>query len=232
MVHPGKTLFWYLLEYITKKATFLASHPHVHWPSATLGHRVSPTSGACWAVRDWASALWGRAHVARRDSLVSYAWCLQEIDHQTTKLQKHNKEIQFVEFQLSLSMNGISIYHDLSIHPSIHLSIHPSINVHIHVHIRRPQPSAGQATLGSRLPLNPPGALSCLWTLHGAVGGLQKATLGSRLPLNPSRRPELPLNPSWRPWRPSSMSFGHLPGAFLAIFALFWRFSSGFRKQR
>ena len=26
----------------------------------------------------------------------------------------------------------------------------------------------------------------------------QKATLGSRLPLNPPHRPELPLNPSWR----------------------------------
>ena len=42
----------------------------------------------------------------------------------------------------------------------------------------------------------------------------QKATLGSRLALNLSRRPKLPLNPSRRPWRPSSLSFGHLPGAF------------------
>ena len=55
---------------------------------------------------------------------------------------------------------------------------------------------------------------------------LQKATLGSRLALNVSRRPRLPLNPSRRPWRPSSMSFGHLPGAFLEFFP------SGFRKQR
>ena len=71
----------------------------------------------------------------------------------------------------------------------------------------------------------------------------QKATLGSRLALKASRRPKLPLNPSmalpgafleifsWfqkatlgtrlhrnvsrRPWRPSSVSFGDLPGAFL-----------------
>ena len=55
----------------------------------------------------------------------------------------------------------------------------------------------------------------------------QKATLGSRLPLNPPRRPELPLNPSWRPWRPSSMSFGHLPGAFLEIFFWFQKATLG-----
>ena len=41
-----------------------------------------------------------------------------------------------------------------------------------------------------------------------------------RLALKVSRRPRLPLNPARRPWRPSSMSFGHLPGAFLEIF--FW----------
>ena len=57
----------------------------------------------------------------------------------------------------------------------------------------------------------------------------QKATLGSRLPLNPPRRPELPLNPSWRPWRPSSMSFGHLPGAFLEIFFWFQKATLGSR---
>ena len=57
----------------------------------------------------------------------------------------------------------------------------------------------------------------------------QKATLGSRLPLNPPRRPELPLNPSWRPWRPSSMSFGHWPGAFLEIFFWFQKATLGSR---
>ena len=38
-----------------------------------------------------------------------------------------------------------------------------------------------------------------------------------------SRRPRLPLNPSRRPWRPSSMSFGHLPGAFLEIFSCWFQ---------
>ena len=57
----------------------------------------------------------------------------------------------------------------------------------------------------------------------------QKATLGSRLALNPPRRPELPLNSLWRLWRPSSMSFGHLPGAFLEIFFWFQKATLGSR---
>ena len=59
-----------------------------------------------------------------------------------------------------------------------------------------------------------------LWHSGQIFFWFQKATLRSRLPLNPPRRPRLPLNPSRRLWRPSSMSFGHLPGAFLEIF--FW----------
>ena len=57
----------------------------------------------------------------------------------------------------------------------------------------------------------------------------QKATLGSRLPSNAPRRPRLPLNPSRRFWRPSSMSFGHLPGAFLEIFFWFQKATLGSR---
>ena len=39
----------------------------------------------------------------------------------------------------------------------------------------------------------------------------------------------LPLNVSRRPWRPSSMSFGHLPGAFLEIFFWFQKATLGSR---
>ena len=64
----------------------------------------------------------------------------------------------------------------------------------------------------------------------------QKATLGTRLPLNVlnvlnvSRRPRLPLNlfPGAL-GRPSSMSFGHLPGAFLEIFFWFQKATLGTR---
>ena len=49
-----------------------------------------------------------------------------------------------------------------------------------------------------------------------------------RLALNVSRRPRLPLNPARRPWRPSSMSFGHLPGAFLEIFFCFGHLPGAF----
>ena len=80
-----------------------------------------------------------------------------------------------------------------------------------------------KATLGSRLPLN--ASRRPRLPLNQIFFWFQKATLGSRLPLNASRRPRLPLSPSRRPWRPSSMSFGHLPGAFP------WRSSSMFFGQ-
>ena len=62
----------------------------------------------------------------------------------------------------------------------------------------------------------------------------QKATLGSRLPLNASRRPRPPLNLALKPCPLT------LPGVFggpaacplATCRALFWRFSSRFRKQR
>ena len=71
--------------------------------------------------------------------------------------------------------------------------------------------------------------------------GFRKQRVGTRLApaaLNVSRRPRLPLNPSpaplaaqtsRRPWRPSSMSFGHLPGAFLEIFFWFQKATLGTR---
>ena len=68
------------------------------------------------------------------------------------------------------------------------------------------------------------------WFQKATLGSrFQKATLGSRLALNPPRRPELPLNSLWRLWRPSSMSFGHLPGAFLEIFFWFQKATLGSR---
>ena len=65
-------------------------------------------------------------------------------------------------------------------------------------------------------------------TLNQIFFWFQKATLSSRLPLNASRRPRLPLSPSRRPWRPS-MSFGHLPDAFLDIFFWFQKATLGSR---
>ena len=98
-----------------------------------------------------------------------------------------------------------------------------------------------KATLGSRLHRNVsrrpwrPSSMS-FGHLPGAFLEIffwfQKATLGSRLHRNPgARRPVfwLPLNPSRRPWRPSSMSFGHLPGAFLEIFFWFQKATLGSR---
>ena len=106
-----------------------------------------------------------------------------------------------------------------------------------------------KATLGSRLPLNHPPAPCAafipfmaplaakqhvLWPPAGRFPGdfllvSESTVMQYRLALNPPRRPKLPLNPSWRPWRPSSMSFGHLPGAFLEIFFSFQKATLGSR---
>ena len=70
-----------------------------------------------------------------------------------------------------------------------------------------------------------PGDFLLLWPPAGRFPGdfllvSERKVRHYRLALNVSRRPRLPLNPARRPWRPSSMSFGHLPGAFLEIFFL------------
>ena len=64
--------------------------------------------------------------------------------------------------------------------------------------------------------------IKLLGSLPGAIllPNVPKAGGPAACPVATSRRLRLPLNPSRRPWRPSRMSCGHLPGAFLDVF--FW----------
>ena len=74
-----------------------------------------------------------------------------------------------------------------------------------------------------------PSGVSLAFPNFYSYGPQKLQECSSRLALNVSRRPRLPLNPSRRPWRPSSMSFGHLPGAFLKIFFWFQKATLGSR---